>query len=266
MRTLDAGSARRYIRAFSEEPTIGAAVVLAIGSGLRRGELLALRWKDVDLVAASVRVMRAVERVEMSDPNDPQKKRIDLRFKEPKTKGSRRTVILPAFAVERLRRHRREQQERFERLGVCRTNDDLVFDRDGEPWCPNTFGLCFARLVRRLKLPPVRLHDLRHSYTSLMVASGVDLKTVSTALGHSSIRVTADIYAHLLPAMERSAAARLDRIIGSYATDGKLDVNDGVFDLRDQFVTSREISRSKPRSNNGGEGGSRTHMSCLGRF
>jgi integrase len=120
---------------------------------------------------------------------------------------------LPAFAVERLRRHRREQKDRFDALGIWRTNDSLVFDRESEPWCPNTFGLWFARLVKRFELPRVRLHDLRHSYASLMLENGVDLKTVSTALGHSTIRVTADTYAHVSPAMLQSAAARLDRAL-----------------------------------------------------
>jgi integrase len=113
-----------------------------------------------------------------------------------------------------LRRHRREQKDRFDGLGLWRTNDSLVFDRAGEPWCPNTFGLWFARLVKRFELPRVRLHDLRHSYASLMLERGVDLKTVSTALGHSTIRVTADTYAHVSPAMLQSAASRLDEAIG----------------------------------------------------
>jgi integrase len=88
-----------------------------------------------------------------------------------------------------------------------------VFDRGGEPWNPNTFGTEFAKRARKMKLPPVRLHDLRHSYASLMLESGVDLKTVSQALGHSTIRITADTYAHVTPAMQQSAAERLDRIV-----------------------------------------------------
>jgi integrase len=214
MCALDGVAAEQYVLAFSDEPTIGAAVVLAIGSGLRRGELLALRWSDVNLEEATIRVARAVERVTVGDPLDPSNKKIEIRFKEPKTQGSRRSIVLPAFAIDRLRIHRREQKDRFEKLGAWRTNESLVFDREGEPWCPNTFGLWFARLVRRFKLPPVRLHDLRHSYATLMLESGVDLKTVSMALGHSTIRITADTYAHVTPAMQQSAAERLDRIIG----------------------------------------------------
>jgi integrase len=214
MRSLDAATAERYVRAFSEDPDIGAAIVLAIGSGLRRGELLALRWSDIDLDSETLRVTRAMERAVIHDKVDPKKVIVEIRFKEPKTQSSRRTVPLPSFAVERLRRHRREQKDRYERLAIWRTNDSLVFDREGEPWCPNTFGLWYVRLVERFKLPRVRLHDLRHSYASLMLANGVDLKTVSMALGHSTIRITADIYAHVTPAMLHAAVARLDQVIG----------------------------------------------------
>jgi len=160
-----------------------------------------------------LRVTRSLERI-VQNAGDPEKRTAETRFKEPKTQGSRRTVPLPAFALDCLRRHRRDQLDRFERLGLWRTNDSLVFDRASEPWNPNTFGTEFARRARLLKLPRIRLHDLRHSYATLMLESGVDLKTVSQALGHSTIRITADTYAHVTPAMQQSAADRLDRIIG----------------------------------------------------
>ena len=148
-------------------------------------------------------------------PGQSKKRTPELRFKEPKTTGSRRSIPLPNFAVERLRQHRREQKDRFDALGIWRTNDSLVFDHAGEPWNPNTFGTEFARRAHKMKLPAVRLHDLRHSYATLMLESGVDLKTVSQALGHSTIRITADTYAHVTPAMQQSAAERLNQIIGS---------------------------------------------------
>jgi integrase len=83
------------------------------------------------------------------------------------------------------------------------------------PWNPNTFGLTFARVVRDAKLPKVRLHDLRHSFASLLLAAGADLKTVSTALGHSTISVTADTYAHVSPSMLKDAANLLDRVVAA---------------------------------------------------
>jgi integrase len=214
MRALDANAAGLYIQAFSGDPDMGAAIILAIGSGLRRGELLALRWSDIDLDTSTIRVNRSLECITIVDLENPENRTPKLRFKEPKTTGSRRLIPLPKFAIKRLRQHRREQKKRFDTLNVWRTNDSLVFDRAGEPWNPNTFGSEFAKRARRLKLPSVRLHDLRHSYATLMLESGVDLKTVSHALGHSTIRITADTYAHVTPAMQQSAAERLDRIIG----------------------------------------------------
>jgi integrase len=94
-------------------------------------------------------------------------------------------------------------------------------DRRDHPqaWHPNTFGLTFARIAGDAKLPKVRLHDLRHSFASLLLAGGADLKTVSTALGHSTIAVTADTYAHVSPAMLH-AAANLDRVVASDRASG----------------------------------------------
>ena len=91
----------------------------------------------------------------------------------------------------------------------------LGFEREGEPYNPNTFGLTFARIAREAELPRTRLHDLRHSFASLLLAGGADLKTVSTALGHSTIAVTADVYAHVSPAMLHDAAELLDGVVES---------------------------------------------------
>ena len=112
-------------------------------------------------------------------------------------------------------RHRVEQAERFFSAGLRPDGATLIFERDGLPWNPNTFGLTFARIVHDAKIPKVRLHDLRYSFASLLLAGGADLKTVSTALGHSTISITADVYAHVTPAMLRDAADLLDRVVES---------------------------------------------------
>jgi integrase len=132
------------------------------------------------------------------------------------TVGLRRTISLPAFVTERLRRHRVEQGERFLRDGLGRPNaDTLLFERGGEPWIPNTFTTYFWRGLRAAGLPHCRLHDLRHSFASLALEAGVDLKTVSSALGHSTIKTTADVYAHVSEKMKREAAAKVDDGLGS---------------------------------------------------
>jgi integrase len=211
MRSLEPVAVQGYLKAF-DRTDLGAAIATAIGSGCRRGELLALRWSDVDLDKGTLRIARSLERVTI---RTPKRTRYELRFKEPKTKRSRRMIALPPFAVARLRRHRVEQAERFFSAGKRPDDATLIFERDGLPWNPNTFGLTFARIVHEAKLPKVRLHDLRHSFASLLLAGGADLKTVSTALGHSTISVTADVYAHVSPAMLRGAADLLDRVVES---------------------------------------------------
>ena len=212
MRSLDPAAACQYLAVF-DGTDLGCAVAVAIGSGCRRGELLALRWCDFNLDEETLRVARSLERVTIKTTK---RMRYVLRFKEPKTRQSRRTIALPAFVLERLRHHRLEQGERFSSAGAGRPGPEtLVFEKDGLPYNPNTFGLTFARIASDNGLPKVRLHDLRHSFASLLLASGADLKTVSTALGHSTISVTADVYAHVSPAMLKSAASMLDRIVDS---------------------------------------------------
>jgi integrase len=212
MAALDPVQVQAYLEAF-RSTDISAAIATAIGSGCRCGELLALRWRDVDLERGTLRIERSLERVAI---RTAQRVSYELAFKEPKSKRSRRTIPLPPFVIDRLRRHRLEQAERFLSAGAGRPDaETLVFEDDGRPWVPTTFGMLFARLRDAANLPKVRLHDLRHSYASLLLQSGADLKVVSTALGHSSVAITSDLYVHLAPVMLQSAAHRLDALIES---------------------------------------------------
>jgi integrase len=202
MRALDAENAAKLLAA-CDRSVIGAAIATSVGTGLRRGELLALRWGDVDLERGLLTVQRAIERVDRCS-----------RFKDPKTKRSRRTISLPRFVVDRLRRHRAERAQWLWAKGLGRLSaDTLVFERAGEPWVPNTFGTAFMRVLRSAGIPHLRLHDLRHTFASMALAAGVDLKTVSNALGHSTISTTADIYAHVSDSLMRHAADQIDRAI-----------------------------------------------------
>ena len=176
-------------------------VVLALGSGLRRGELLALRWSDVDLDAASVRVERSLEETKAG-----------LRFKAPKSRHGRRSVSLPATVVETLRTHRRAQLELRMALGLGKAPDDaLVFCQpDGEPMSPDKLSRDWCRLVAGRKLPKVSFHALRHSHVSALIDGGLDVFSVSRRIGHGSAALTLRTYTHLFTKRDGEAAAAIE--------------------------------------------------------
>jgi integrase len=176
-------------------------VALALGTGLRRGELLALRWADVDLNGAVLRVERSLEETKAG-----------LRFKTPKTKHGRRAVSLPSSAVEALRAHRRRQLELRLALGSGREPPDaLVFSTpEDQPLSPDNLSRDWRRAVKARGLPPVMFHALRHSHASVLIARGVDILTVSRRLGHGSPTVTLTVYAHLIEKVDTKAAAAIE--------------------------------------------------------
>jgi integrase len=183
-------------------------VLLALSTGMRRGETLALRWKNVDLERGMLRVVESLEQTKSG-----------IRFKTPKTDRAR-VVTLPAFANEALRRHKREQAEELLFLGVRQTGENLVCGRgDGLPLQPQTLTHNFARLVGRLRdLPRVRFHDLRHSHATQLLLDGVHPKIAQERLGHASITTTLDLYSHVTDTMQNDAAARLDAAFQSAIT------------------------------------------------
>ncbi len=173
---------------------------LLLATGLRRGEALALRWTDVDLDAATVRVRWTLTRTSRG-----------LELGEPKTEKSRRTVPLPRTAVDTLRAHRVAQAAERLALGPAWTEHGLVFPSEiGTPLDPRNVSARFQRLTRGAGLEGVSLHTLRHSAASLLLAAGTHTKVVQEHLGHSSYAITADIYSHVAPAQAREAADRLD--------------------------------------------------------
>ncbi|MBX5465623.1 MAG: site-specific integrase, partial [Clostridia bacterium] len=171
--------------------------LLAALTGLRRGELLALRWQDVDLAACTLAVRRSLEQT-----------RAGLRFKPPKSRSGLRSLALPGLACEELRRLA---------AGAGRSGDgpraagaeDLVFARpDGRPLEPDAFSATFHDAMLRLGFPGVHLHTLRHSHASQLLRAGASPVEVARRLGHASPVVTLTTYAHLLPG-EDAEAARL---------------------------------------------------------
>lgn len=175
-------------------------VLLAVSTGLRRGELLGLRWADVELDAGRLSVRRSLEQT-----------RSGLNFKQPKTKKSSRTITLPTVTVEALRRHRVAQAKNRLQLGPAYKDGDLVCcNSDGAPWKPDSFTRAFIQLVRSNNMAHIRLHDLRHSHATQLIKQGVHVKVVSERLGHAGIAITLDTYSHVLPSMQETAAKSFD--------------------------------------------------------
>ena len=175
-------------------------VIIAVTTGMRRGELLALRWRNVDLKNGQITINQALEQTKDG-----------VRFKTPKTDRSRRGVALPSFVVDILKAHKKEQAETRLKLGPAYENNDLVLPRpDGTVWPPDSFSTVFAAFIRRSKLPHVRLHDLRHSHATQLLLQGVHPKVVSERLGHSKVGITLDTYSHVLPGMQEDAAEKID--------------------------------------------------------
>jgi len=197
--TLTADQSAQLLQAIAHS-RVYWPVLLALSTGMRRGEILALRWKNVDLELGTLRVVESLEQTKTS-----------IRFKTPKS-GRHRAVTLPAYAVEELRRLKREQAEGLLALGVRQTGETLLCCRaDGKPHQPLSLTYEFARFIRRLSdLPRVRFHDLRHSHATQLLASGVHPKIASERLGHASVGITLDLYSHVTETMQSEAAAKLD--------------------------------------------------------
>jgi integrase len=181
-----------------------ALYFLAFFSGLRRSELLALRWTDIDLPSSQLSVNRTLHRLNNGE----------IIFKEPKTQKSRHPVALSPATVQVLRDHKAGQE--VERLLACKLpkEDDLVFSQpDGRPLKPDTVSHAFIALARRLGFKGASLHSCRHSHATLLLKRNTHPAVVMQRLGHSSITVTINTYSHVVPSLQKNAAKDFDNII-----------------------------------------------------
>jgi integrase len=184
----------------ARNPSLYAIATTALATGMRRGELCALRWKDVALETGIVRVERSLEQTATG-----------LRFKEPKTKRGRRAINIPGATVAVLRAHWKASQEHRLALGMGRSSpDDLVFPMwDGSPRKPNTLSNDWLRasavIGRRISL-----HALRHTHASGLIAAGIDILTISRRLGHANPSVTLGVYGHLYGNTDDKAAQAVE--------------------------------------------------------
>ena len=173
----------------------------AIYTGLRRSELLALRWSYVDLDLATLSVVETLHQLHNRQ----------FVFRQPKSKKGRRLIALSSSLALLLREHKSKQELDRMLLGKPLLPNDLVFSNpDGSPLQPDGITKAFTRIVQSIGLHGVRFHDLRHTHATLMLWQGIHPKIVSERLGHSSIAITLDTYSHVLPGLQEAAAQRFD--------------------------------------------------------
>jgi integrase len=176
---------------------------LAIGLGLRRGEIFGLKWEDIDFDNSTITIKRTLARITG-----------EIFFKEPKTQKSRRTLILPQDLIDMLRKHRKKQLEYKLLLGREYNENNLICCKTtGEPINPNTFSGAFRDFLRRYDLPIVRFHDLRHTFATVLMANNISPKIASSVLGHTNISTTMDLYSHVLVDMKKDVADTIGDVI-----------------------------------------------------
>ena len=181
---------------------------LALATGMRRNEMLALRWQDVDLDAGRLAIEQSLE----------QTRAHGIRIKAPKTRKGRRTISLPASTVAELRDHWRAQQEQRLALGMGRAPADspVLATFDGKPQSPNAITKAWPVAMAAIgMMSGVTLHSLRHTHASMLIASGMDILTISRRLGHSSPTITLGVYGHLVSGTDDRAAAIIEQAFGS---------------------------------------------------
>ena len=187
----------------AREDRLFPALLVEWGTGLRRGELLGLKWPDVDLKRGQVMVRQSLIRT-----------RQGLIFSEPKTPKSRRTIPLPAEVTTELRRHKKAQAEEKLLFGQDYGKDNLVFcNPDGRPYDPRWFTRQFERLLQVAGLPRITFHDMRHSHATMLLVLKENTKVVAERLGHSTVAMTLDTYSHIIPGMQEQAAAKLNSVL-----------------------------------------------------
>jgi integrase len=202
---LNRDEARRLLKA-ARGDRLEALYVLALNTGMRQGELLALKWADVGLERGVLRVRRTLSRTDKT-----------YALEEPKTKKSRRTIRLTAGAVEALKAHLSRQLDEMEGMGSLYQSGELVFaTTTGTIIDPsNLRNRSFKPLLERAGLRPIRFHDLRHTCATLLLSRNVNPKIVSEMLGHANIAITLDTYSHVLPDMQQKATQAIEEALRS---------------------------------------------------
>jgi integrase len=175
---------------------------------MRRSEILALRWQDIDFVYSQIYISRSLHHLRDGS----------IIFRQPKTASSNRKIAVSQSVLSVLEEYHEKQEGLHLLSGNPLTDDSLVFcHEDGSPLLPDTITHAWIKLVRKTGLRNIRLHDARHSHASLMLKLGIHPKVVQERLGHSSIQVTLDTYSHLAPGLQEAAAEKFDQMLKMHA-------------------------------------------------
>jgi len=200
MSTLGPDEAHAFLEAARETPYY-TLFHTALYTGLRRSELLGLRWCDVDLEMATLSVVQTLHRLRNGE----------YLVSQTKSRRSRRLVALPPSSAIMLREYREAQEATRSLIGVPLLTTGLVFSHpDGRPYRPDSVSRAFVTLAKAVGLNGVRFHDLRHTHATLMLRQGVHPKIVSERLGHSSVAITLDTYSHVVPGLQEKAARQFE--------------------------------------------------------
>ncbi len=175
-------------------------ITMAVVTGMRRGELLSLRWSDIDFQRGILQVLHTVDRFTGYGYVEG----------EPKSAAGVRSIRLPAFLVEMLKQHRVQQVAQKSQAKTWQERDLVFPNSRGGYLHPNHLGEAFRELLEEAGLPSIRFHDLRHSAATILLSMGVNIKVIQEMLGHSDISITLRVYGHLLPSMQQEAVDRWD--------------------------------------------------------
>ncbi len=207
MQTWDEDDVTRFLAVAKDSPYY-VLFYTALFTGMRRSELLALRWQDIDFIFSQIYVTRSLHHLKDGS----------YIFTEPKSARSRRTIALSPSAILTLKGHKEKQSLERDMLGIPLKNDGLVFSNiEGNPLRPNTVTRAWTMLSARAGVKVIRLHDARHTHASLMLKQGIHPKIVQERLGHASIQMTLDTYSHVAPGLQETAATRFDDMLNHKA-------------------------------------------------
>ncbi len=193
-------------------------LMMAVITGMRKGEIIALRWSNIDLERRVLRVLHTVDYI-------PPYGYVE---NEPKTRAGKRTINLPDFFITMLTQHRLKQEKQRRNVGDAWENRDLVFpDLKGGYLNPIHVLRMFKKILEQANLPHMHFHDLRHSAATILIGMGINPKVIQELLGHSDISITLGIYGHLFPSMQQDVVEKWQDVFGEKRTN-KRDEGDGT--------------------------------------